>query len=254
MRIRTSVAALGSALALAAVAVPSAQAQGAPDGPQKVHSGVANGGKSLIVQANAPASFTVTFTVTDPKRVKRLGTHAYFGASSATASGWANGKTTCTGPDTTKKCTAVFTVDPKVQLGNHNAGQWKIIANIQGSSPVAVERHVTTMNIKRATKITVNASPEPVTKNKTLTISGKLTRANFDSLGHGAHANQYVELEFRPAGSDKYRLHTPNLKTDKNGVVQIHFKASQDGYWRFRYFGNATSGAATAQGDYVDVR
>ncbi|MFH8614772.1 hypothetical protein ACH4E8_06800 [Streptomyces sp. NPDC017979] len=254
MRFRTSVAALGSALALASVAVPTAQAQGAPDGPQKVHSGVANGGKHLIVGANAPASFTVTFTVTDPNRVKRLGTHAYFGASSATASGWVNGRTTCTGPDTTKKCTVVFTVDPKVHLGNHNAGQWKIIANIQGSSPTAVERHVTTMNIKRATKMTVNASPEPVTKNKLLTITGKLTRANFDSLGYGTHANQTVALEFRPAGSDTYRVHTWSLKVDKNGVVQAGVKASHDGYWRFRYFGNATSGEATAQGDYVDVR
>ena len=48
-------------------------------------------------------------------------------------------------------------------------------------------------NIQRYSKLSVNASPEPVAKGKTITVTGKLTRANWETHDYRGYTNQPVK-------------------------------------------------------------
>lgn len=74
--------------------------------------------------------------------------------------------------------------------------------------------------IQRYSKLSVNASPEPVTKGAAITVTGKLNRANWET--------------------HDYRKTTVT--------------ASSDGYRRYFFSGTSTTATVKAAGDYVDVR
>ncbi|GGV81754.1 hypothetical protein GCM10010228_55400 [Streptomyces massasporeus] len=63
--------------------------------------------------------------------------------------------------------------------------------------------------LQRYSRLTVNASPEPIAKGRTLTITGKLSRANWDTLDYRGCTNQPVKLQFRKAGTTTYTTCTP---------------------------------------------
>ncbi|WP_435798265.1 hypothetical protein [Streptomyces antibioticus] len=58
--------------------------------------------------------------------------------------------------------------------------------------------------MKRASKLPTDAAPEPVAKGGKLTITGKLSRANWETLKYQAFAGQTVKLQYRKAGSAHY--------------------------------------------------
>ncbi|CAM5700245.1 Calcium-binding protein OS=Streptomyces microflavus OX=1919 GN=Smic_45530 PE=4 SV=1 [Streptomyces microflavus] len=61
-------------------------------------------------------------------------------------------------------------------------------------------------------KLTVNASPEPVKKGKTLTVTGKLTRANWDSATYKGYATQPVKLQFERRAPRATRRSRPSRR------------------------------------------
>jgi hypothetical protein len=108
--------------------------------------------------------------------------------------------------------------------------------------------------VLRDAALTVNASPEPVAKNKTLTVTGKLSRADWETLGgfHG-YVGQKVRLQFRKKGATTYTT-VKTVTTNSTGNLKTTVKATTDGYWRYSFAGSTTTATATAGGDYVDVR
>lgn len=100
---------------------------------------------------------------------------------------------------------------------------------------------------------TVNASPEPVTKGKNITIRGQLVLANWASGSYVGYAGRSVRVEFRAKGTSTYR-YVKSATTSGTGWIGTTTKASRDGYWRLRYAGNSVAGGATSAGDYVNVR
>jgi hypothetical protein len=107
--------------------------------------------------------------------------------------------------------------------------------------------------IQRISKLTVNASPEPVTKGKTITITGTLTRANWETVKYAGYTGQHVKLQFRKKNSTTYTT-LKTVTTDSHGNLKTTFKASVDGYWRYSFAGVSTTTAVSATGDFVDVR
>jgi hypothetical protein len=64
-----------------------------------------------------------------------------------------------------------------------------------------LETRSVTVRLKRAAKVTVNAAPEPVAKGKKITVTGKLTRANWETKKYGGYGGRTVELQFRQTGA-----------------------------------------------------
>jgi hypothetical protein len=110
-----------------------------------------------------------------------------------------------------------------------------------------------TVRVKRAAKVTVNASPEPVAKGKTLTVAGTITRADWAQHKYTGFGGKSAKLQFRKAGTSTYTT-VKIVKANSAGALKTTVTASADGYWRWTFGETDTTGGATAAGDYVDVK
>ncbi|MHC3469185.1 hypothetical protein ACYF6T_10755 [Streptomyces sp. 7R007] len=231
-----------------------------------------NKGKNIVVGTTAVVKAPVSFTLTHGADVD---IHAadffsavelYRGADFANEDEWIDStNATCTDTSTTvASCTATIQLDP-TQLLNSDAGSWKAGAfavAFNGEDPsnpnldnvgVATQDNVTATKLQRRSTLTVNASPEPVRKGATVTITGKLSRANWEDGKYHGYANQPVKLQFRKKGTTTYTT-LKGIYSSSTGTLKTTSKATVDGYWRFSFAGTSTTPAVSATGDYVDVQ
>ncbi|MGY1498824.1 hypothetical protein ACW4TU_19880 [Streptomyces sp. QTS52] len=110
-----------------------------------------------------------------------------------------------------------------------------------------------TTTVRRLSKLTVNATPEPVVKGKTITVTGKLTRANWDGPNYTGYATQPVQLQFRKNGTSAYTV-VKTIKTTTTGDLKTTVKATADGFFRYVFAGTATTVGASAAADFIDVK
>ncbi|WP_326787090.1 hypothetical protein [Streptomyces sp. NBC_00151] len=267
MRIRATVAAVSGALALSALAVPAAQAAGNPVSGVTFSNVVINSGKSIVVGASAQVTVSATYTVTHPASLSASsfmsGPLLYRGTSiteptEALIGGDDPG--TCTASSSTVlKCTAKIQFRPAAtgdydDLANSQAGAWKVGAvALDNSDHFKWQSDLGTKNVQRLSKLTVNAAPEPVKKGKTVTVTGALTRANWDNHKYQGYTGQPVKLQFRKAGSSTYTT-LKTVTTDSAGNLKATTTATADGYFRYSFAGTSTTPAVSAGGDYVDVQ
>ncbi|MGW0187102.1 hypothetical protein ACWDV7_15260 [Streptomyces sp. NPDC003362] len=113
--------------------------------------------------------------------------------------------------------------------------------------------NLATTRLQRYSKLTVNASPEPVKKGATLTVTGKLSRANWEDNKYHGYTNQSVKLQFRKNGTSTY-TDVKTIKSNSTGDLKTTVTASVDGYYRYSFAGTTTTPAVSAAGDFVDVK
>ncbi|MFC7990593.1 calcium-binding protein [Streptomyces pilosus] len=251
MRMRATVVAVSGALALSALAVPAAQADGGW-GDTRITKVVVDGDNKVSVGTSGTKTIKVSVTAKDDSGIA--------GADSFTLYGPGNGYLTtsrpsCKASGTTSTCTASVLVDPRTDyLSNSNAGTWYVDAWIDARDDDFVwKQKAGSFAFQRAAQLTVNASPEPVKKGKTLTVAGKLTRANWENLKYGGYAGQPVKLQFRKKGAAAYST-LKTVRTNSKGELRTTVKASADGYYRYSFAGTSTTAAVSATADFVDVK
>ncbi|MFI9832634.1 hypothetical protein ACIHIX_33670 [Streptomyces sp. NPDC051913] len=307
MRIRATVAAVSGALALSALAVPAAQADGssyskddlvkaaqsarqAADGKSAyaaADDGVpytldlsfsnvkVNKGKPIVAGIANQVTVPVTYTVTHAEDIDLNASDFVFDVEIYRGTYdepknilWGDDWPTCTQTSaTTDSCTGTIDVYPGDELVNADAATWKAIGyaidwndqdpmsdDIDWSKVGYVDQDaLTTTKLQRYSKLTVNASPEPVTKGKTITVTGKLTRANWETHKYAGYTGQSVKLQFRKKGSTTYST-VKTITTNSTGNLSTTVKASADGYFRYSFAGTSTTPAVSAAGDFVDVK
>ncbi|GAB7109213.1 hypothetical protein JCM4814A_75270 [Streptomyces phaeofaciens JCM 4814] len=271
MRKRAIVVAVSGAFALSALAVPAAQA--APTAaPNVTFSNVkVNAGKNIVVGPTTKVTVTATYTVTKPASVSAgslvsgplLYRGTTFGPDADELWGGDDAGSCTTVSSTVLHCTAKiqFRPAPTTDFGdltNSLAGTWKIGAlatttNASSEDDFKWQGNLGTVKVQRASKLTVDATPEPVKKGKTLTVTGKLTRANWDTNKYAGYAAQSVKLQFKKKGSSTYTT-VKTIKTSSTGTLKTTVKASADGYFRYSFAGTSTTPAVTTAGDFVDVK
>ncbi|CAM5673321.1 MULTISPECIES: DUF5707 domain-containing protein [Streptomyces] len=288
MRIRATVAAVSGALALSALAVPAAQAD---DGrswsvphpfsasqPSKAESGkakrsfgataqggsalithaVLNGGKPAVAGTKTPQTYSLSITATDDSGITDVYAYVWRGKSVDDPDSigiYQNEDVNdCKAVDAnTLTCKMTVTFDPAM-LYNSDAGSWKIGAAALANDGEVIENHTAgKTSLQRFSKLTVNASPEPVKKGQTLTVTGKLTRANWDTATYKGYTNQPVKLQFKKKGATSYTT-VKTVTSSSTGTLKTTVKASVDGYWRYSFAGTSTTPAVSAAGDFVDVK
>ncbi|MFF7475012.1 hypothetical protein [Streptomyces sp. NPDC008092] len=266
MRIRPAVAAVSLATGLAALAAsvtPTAAlaADRAASSGTVFSNVVVNGGKDIVLGLTTKKTVTITWTATDPDGVVASWAYLWHGPNTDDEDGvlGAYPAGTCVVPavadPTTADCTVSIAVDAARDL-DHNglAGTWKVLAGAQDRTDDWTETDAAgTARIKRLGKVTVNASPEPVKKGRTVTVTGRLTRANWSSGSYTGYQGQAVKLQFRKKGSSTYTT-LKTVTSGSAGALRTTTKARADGYFRFVFAGTGTTGPATAAGDFVDVR
>ena len=278
MRIRATVAALSGALALSALAVPAAQAadSGTPYTLDVSFSDFKIA-KAIKVGVTSEVSTKVTYTLTHGSDVDITAKDFYtepflyrgvFGDDD-TPQLFGDDFATCTAiSSTTATCTGTIDIYPadgdltSAEAGSWNAGADATAFNGQDPSSDNLDLskvgykdqgNLATTLVQRASKLTVNAGPEPVYKGKTVTVTGKLSRANWDDHKYHGYTKQPVKLQFRKAGTSTYTT-LKTVYSDSYGNLKTTATAASDGYWRFSFAGTSTTPAVSATGDYVDVR
>ncbi|MFE2681720.1 hypothetical protein [Streptomyces mirabilis] len=229
-------------------------------GATRISNVVVNGGKPVELTDQPLQEFKAKFTATDPSGIASGDIYLYRGPyATPDAVLYGTWPATCTKVNaTTSTCAAQFAyIQPRWDLGRNSlAGAWKVAAWAESADGTGhVDLHAAkSVSVVRDATVTADASPEPVTKGKTLTITGKLSRADWETLGgyHG-YAGQKVKLQFRKKGTSGYTT-VKTVSTSSTGGLKTTVKASTDGYWRYAFTATSTTAAATSTGDFVDVR
>ncbi|WP_215457904.1 MULTISPECIES: calcium-binding protein [unclassified Streptomyces] len=259
MHKRAIVGAVTGALALTAFVAPAAQADNITSGNTKISNVVVNGGKPVVVGATAKKTVKLKFTVTDNSGAWRAAAFLYRGSSTAnmdTAAPSSNTWIKCTRASSTKAtCSANYTIEAGSNAFNAHAGTWKTWAIAQGKDADFIEReNIKSFKVLRAAQLAgANASPEPVAKGETITVTSKLTRANWNTGVNGALGGQPVQLQFKKAGTTAYKT-VKTVNSASTGDVSTTVKASADGTYRYVFAGTSTTAGATATGDTIDVQ
>ena len=235
-----------------------------------------NGGKPIVVGTTNTVTVPTTFTVTHAADVDlfaddfELGVDLYRGSfDTPTNDLFGDVAPTCkTVSSTVATCKGQIDVWPQIDfIGNADATTWKAMGwayDLNGQDPsdpafdpsqidYAMQDGLGTSKLQRYSKLTVNAAPEPVKKGKTITVTGKLTRANWDDFAYHGYTVQPVKLQFRKKTSTAY-ITVKTIKSSSTGALKTTVTASVDGYWRYSFAGTSTTPAVTTTGDYVDVQ
>ncbi|MEU5243266.1 hypothetical protein AB0G81_03935 [Streptomyces asoensis] len=234
-----------------------------------------NNGKPIVAGTTGKVRVPVTFTVTHDAGVDvtaadtELDLVVYRGQSADPANilvgdDWP----VCVNSSATvASCKGTLDIYPGEELGNADATTWKALGYVIDWNDVdpyaddidwtkvgyAEGDALATTKLQRLSKLTVNAAPEPVKKGKTITVTGALTRANWDSGTYTGYAGVYAQLQFRKKNSTTYST-VKSVKTTSTGGLKTTVKAGVDGYYRYVFVGTSTSPAVSAAGDFVDVK
>ncbi|MGW7407057.1 hypothetical protein ACWGI9_25630 [Streptomyces sp. NPDC054833] len=236
-----------------------------------------NNGKPIVAGVSNKVSVPLTFNVTHGADVNihasdfEMDVDIYRESSTDPEDGnilFGDNPPTCTDTSaTTASCKGTIDVYPDFELTNADAATWTAEGYAfawNGQSPTsenidwskvgfAYQDGLGSVKLQRYSKLTVNASPEPVKKGKTVTVTGKLSRANWETHKYAGYTNQSVKLQFRKKGSSTYTT-LKTIKSDSTGYLKTTTTASVDGYYRYSFAGTATTPAVNATGDYVDVQ
>ena len=261
MRATTRLALLSTSVALVATAVgaTTAQAEDGGAGNITIDKVVVNGGKPVVVGTTKVVSAKVSVTASDDSGIAETTYISAFGPTPNYAQIWYDdGDITCVKVSaTTSTCTGTLTFDPQAStgfVGNSAAATWNLGTLVSANDYDYIHRDAaTTFKVQRYSRLTTNASPEPVKKGRTITGTGLLTRANWDTNKYAGYAKQKVILQFRKKNSSTY-TNVKTVTSSATGSLKTTVKATQDGYFRYRFAGTSTAPAVAAAGDYVDVR
>ncbi|WP_405797869.1 DUF5707 domain-containing protein [Streptomyces sp. NBC_01506] len=282
MRIRATVAVATGALALSALAVPATQAAPADDRPgvpaygsathqdaapkgnaraaaeaPVITKAVVNGGKPIAIGTTAVKKVKVSITASHPSGIADADAIIWLGSSVDDPDAFGFGATApfkCTAASaTTSTCTQNIEIDP-MWLINSDTRTWNVGVWTQANDEYSTQNDkFTKTSLQRLSRLDVNAAPEPVKKGKTITVTGKLSRANWETGTYKGYATQSVQLQFRKKTSSTYST-VKTVKTSTTGTLKTTTKATVDGFWRWNFAGTSTTPAIIPAGDFVDVK
>ena len=245
----------------------TAQATGTPENGISFYNVVFNDGEPVVIGTTNTVQIPVTFTVKSTAPLDWFRVWAYKGTLTNgdalnDASEWNEDcRESKAGGFYFYDCDRVHDIDPRSErlnggkgLINADATSWKVGATGVRLGGGFDDDHLsTTVQVKRFDRIRdMNASPEPVTAGKAITVKGTIQRANWDTNHYDGYSGRRVSLQFKPAGSSSYST-VKKVYSGTGGTLSTTVTATQDGAWRWKYYGNSTSGPATSHGDYVDV-
>ncbi len=256
MHIRTATAATVGGLALLAVLSPTAQAD--EHNGDIAFTSVTFSKSTVNVGISEPQTLTVTATAKDDSGI--WGMVGLKLVSSDNRIQYPTKAATCTRPTrTTMKCTWSYSLESDrtdyADLRNSSAGTWHLDLEARGNDGdyYTLDSSATT-KIKRYAKLTTTqATPEPVAKGKTLTVTGALTRADWNTNTYTGFAAQKVALQFKKSGASTYTT-VKTVTTDSAGKLKTTTTANASGTWRWHFAGTGTTSSATAAGDGVALK
>lgn len=254
---RTLPIALSGLLALSAVGLSSPSAYAA-ESDISFSNIVVNDGDPIVVGTSKTVSVPVSYTI---KHSVKLDWHWVFlyrgalnGSEKSLGSGGEGPYCTSNSAGTREYCEMTVDIVPKDDLVNADATKWKTGGTaIKPNGSYDTDTNSVTARVKRYAKLTVNASPEPVAQGKKITVTGKITRADWSTRKYAGYSGRTVSLQFREKGASSFTT-VKKVTSSRSGGLKTTVTASKDGDWRWVYYGNSTTGSAKSATDFVDVQ
>ncbi|WP_225826802.1 hypothetical protein [Streptomyces naphthomycinicus] len=141
------------------------------------------------------------------------------------------------------------------RMPGYTDGYWRLhyagstTKDIKGGVSKSLRRNRALTRVKDA-----NASPEPVTKGRTITVKGVLQERAAGSATWKSYGAKKVQILFRPKGAKSWYLMS-TVTTKSNGSFGKGFTARQDGTWVPVYqYPDSKHFVGSGREDYVDVR
>ncbi|MEW1721417.1 calcium-binding protein [Streptomyces sp. NPDC093109] len=262
MHHRTTAAGFAGALALSALTIPGAAQADDFSGDIKITKVVVNGGKAIVLGTTNVKTFTIAVTATDDSGIKVGDTFPVMWHTPL-PNGDSYGLVIpeniagkCVHQSaTTTTCTHTLKMNPRIHpQDNSTAGTWTVRTHaLANDGDYITKDSAAKAKVLRNSKLTANASPEPVKKNKTITVTGTLTRANWKTYKYGGYTKQPVKLQFKKKGTSTYKT-LKTVTTDSKGNLRTTTKATAPGRFRYSFAGTSTTPAVTSAPDYIDVK
>jgi hypothetical protein len=253
-------AAAGGAAALVLTTATGAHAEGR--GGIRVVKTVVNGGGNVIVGTSKTIQYPIDITITDNSGVKGLTHVSTYNASSAAGSGFVDWTgTSCAKKSvTTSVCRATMTVTPAWIPGysdsdsNKAAGVWQVNATVKANDgDYWISDRIALYKVKRAAQLTTVIAPEEVTKDAKVTVTGKLSRANWEDLKYHGFTGQQVKLQFKKKGAAHYST-VKTVTTGDAGKLTAKVTATSAGSWRWYFPGTTTTSRKVSAGDVLNLK
>ncbi|MFD4139810.1 hypothetical protein [Streptomyces sp. NPDC058572] len=262
MRRKIAVGAALGAVAATLVTAPAAQAEGRGD--IRVTKTVVNNGGNVIVGVKDVKTFPVAITIKDNSGVKGVSRVSAFNRNNGHGPVDHLGTSCKKISGTTSVCTATMRIDPAwiddYGSGNEGwdansvAGDWTVNATVKANDgDYWISDSIAAFRVKRAAVLTTDASPEPVAKGSTLTVTGRLTRANWTDLKYHGYINRTVQLQFKKAGTTSYKT-VKSATTNSTGNLRTTVTATAPGSWRWYFPGTPTTMQVLSTGDAVTLK
>lgn len=252
---RTGVVAVGASLALGLALSGTAHAEGRGD--IRVTKTVVDGGTNVIVGTSKVIDFPIRMTVKDNSGVKGVSHVSAFNNATGGGDGDLLGRSCVKNSKTTSTCTQIVRISPRFRVdngGNASAGVYQVNATVQANDgDYWISDDIARFKVKRASKLVTQAAPEPVAKGGKLTVTGSLTRANWEDLKYHGYGGQRVTLQYKKAGATTYST-VRTVTTSTSGALRTTVTATGSGTWRWYFPGTTTTARVTATGDSVALR
>ncbi|MFI9810406.1 hypothetical protein ACIHEJ_40095 [Streptomyces sp. NPDC052301] len=259
MRGRTAWAAAGGAAALVLTTATGAHAEGRGD--IRVVNTVVNRGGNVIVGTSKPIRYPIDITIKDNSGVKGLTHVSTFNKANAYTFATWDGDSFCKKKSaTTSVCRATMTIDPGWIADsddidtNKVAGVWQVNATVKANDgDYWISDHIAEYKVKRAAQLTTVIAPEKVAKGAKVTITGKLSRANWEDLKYHGFTGQQVKLQFRKRGAAHYTT-VKSVTTGDAGKLTTQVTVTSAGDWRWYFPGTTTTSLKVSAGDTLNLK
>ncbi|HET6261664.1 MAG TPA: hypothetical protein VFG99_05425 [Chloroflexia bacterium] len=136
------------------------------------------------------------------------------------------------------------------QLRNADVGDWSSYITVWG--PTMVGAAGPSFSVLPAARLNANATPEVVAKDGNITVAGRLTRADWETVKYRGQDSRKVELQVRTAKGSYKTLRT--VAATQAGQLTSTVTATQDLCFRYAFKGSSTTAAVTSKGDCVTVK
>ncbi|MGW0730688.1 hypothetical protein [Streptomyces mirabilis] len=259
MRGKTAWAAAGGAAALVLTTATGAHAEGRGD--IRVVKTVVNGGGNVIVGTAKTIRYPIDITIKDNSGVKKLTDVFTFNKTNAYTFATWNGDSSCTKKSaTTSVCRATMTIDPAWIADsddidtNRVAGVWRVDATVKANDgDYWISDDIAEYKVKRAAQLTTVIAPEKVAKGAKVTVTGKLSRANWEDLKYHGFTGQQVKLQFRKKGAAHYNT-VKTVTTGDAGKLTTNVTVTSAGSWRWYFPGTTTTSLKVSAGDALNLK